>query len=85
MANNKIHLRVIVSGAETVVEANLNAPLQTVAQHALNQTEQQGRPLPEWEVRDANGAILDLTRKVETFGFDSSTVLYLQPKVGVAG
>jgi hypothetical protein len=82
---NKITLDVIVNGTPTAVEANIKAPLQVVAQQALNQTHQQGKPLSEWQLCDTAGTVLDLSRTVESYGFASGTTLYLQPKVGVNG
>ena len=67
------------------MQANPEAPLQVVAQHALNQTHNQSRQLSEWELRDAQGASLDLSRTVESYGFTNDTLLYLQPRVGVNG
>lgn len=78
-------LRIIVNGTPTDVEANVNQPLHVVAQHALNQTQQQGRPLSEWELRDSTGNVLDLNRTVESYGLVSGATLYLQPTVGVNG
>ena len=80
-----ITLRIIVNSTPTDVEANPNQQLHVVAQHALNQTNQQGRPLSEWELRDSNGNVLDLGRTVESYGLSSGTTLYLQPTVGVQG
>jgi len=82
---NKITLEIIVNGTQTTVDTNINAPLQVVAQHALNQTHQEGKPLAEWQLCDSAGTFLDLTRTVESYGFASGTTLYLQPKVGVNG
>jgi hypothetical protein len=84
-AENKIQVVVVVNGTETLVEANVNAPLHTVAQHALNQTGNDGRPLPEWEFKDQNGRALELDRKVGEFGFGPGTLLYLTLAVGVNG
>ena len=85
MADNKISLVVVVNGAETTVEANINAPIQVVAQHALNSTGDHARPLSEWELKDDQGRTLDLSRKVKDFGFADGAVLYLTLAVGVNG
>jgi Protein of Unknown function (DUF2604) len=82
---NKIQLVVVVNGVETPVEANTNAPLRTVAQHALNATGNSGRPLSDWELKSDAGVPLDLDRTVGSFGFASLTVLYLTVSVGVNG
>ena len=85
MADNKISLRVVVNGAETIVSANVNAPLQTVAQHALNQTGNQGRPLADWQLKDASGNILDVGQKVGDLGLAGGALLYLTLGVGANG
>jgi hypothetical protein len=82
---NKVSLVIVVNGDETEVEANLNAPLHTVAQHALNDSGNQGRPLSDWEFKNEAGQLLDLNRKVGDFGFAPGTVLYLTLLVGVNG
>lgn len=82
---HKITIRVIVNGTPTDVEANTHQPLRVVAEHALIQTHQQGRPLAEWELRDGAGNVLDLNRAVESYGIASGATLFLQPTVGVAG
>lgn len=84
-SSNKIAIKVVVNGTETLVQANLNEPLHVVAQHALNQTHNGGRPLSEWELKDASGHVLDLSQKVSGFQFAENTILYLQPTVGVNG
>jgi hypothetical protein len=80
-----MQLIVVVNGVETVVDANLNAPLQAVAQHALNASGNHGRPLADWELKDARGQLLALDRAVSSFDFAPSTVLYLTLSVGVNG
>ncbi len=85
MPDNNIPLRVVVNGAEVTVKANVNAPLQTVAQHALNETGNQGRPLADWQLKDASGNILDLATKVGEFAFSAGALLYLTLRVGANG
>lgn len=85
MASHQIQIVVVVNGFETVVDANLEAPLRTVAEHALQQTGHHGRPLDDWELKDANGKALDLSRKVGDFKFPPHVVLYLTLRVGVNG
>lgn len=84
-SKNKISLTIVVNGAETPVEANVNAPLHTVAEHALKESGNTGRPLSDWELKDPNGTPLDLSRKVGEYAFGDGTVLYLTLTVGVNG
>lgn len=85
MDRNKDTLTVIVNGTPTEVEANRNAPLHTIIPRALQQTENEGQPPENWELRDAAGTLLDLDRKIGEFGFDDDTVLSLNLKAGVGG
>lgn len=80
-----IVLTVVVNGQQTKVEANPEAPLHTVIPKALEQTGNAGQPPDNWELRDASGALLDLSKKIEEFGFHSNTVLFLNLKAGVGG
>jgi hypothetical protein len=82
---NKVPLVVVVNGTPTPIEANLNAPLRTVAQHALNETGNNGRPLQDWELKDLAGAPLDLDRKVGEYRFAAGAELFLTVTVGVNG
>lgn len=83
--DNKIKLVVVVNGAPTVVEANLNAPLRTVVGQALDQTNNTGQPPENWELRDGAGQILDLGAKIGSFGFGADTRLFLNLRAGVGG
>lgn len=81
----KIELTVIVNGQPTGVEANLNAPLHTIVPKALEQTGNTGQPPENWELRDSAGNLLDGSRKIETFGFEPGTHLFLNLKAGIGG
>ena len=84
-SKNKVQLAVVVNGVETLVEANLNAPLRTVAEHALQASGNTGRPLADWEFKDERGEPLALDRTVGSYNFAENTVLYLTLSVGVNG
>lgn len=81
----KVALAVVVNGQATVVEANVNAPLHTIIPKALEQTGNTGQPPDNWELRDAQGTLLDTSQKISSFGFDSDTKLFLNLKAGVGG
>jgi hypothetical protein len=85
MPGNKIELTVVVNGQETVVEGNVNAPLQTIIPRALDQTGNSGQPPENWELRDAQGTLLDTGKKIGTFNFTADTRLFLNLKAGVGG
>jgi hypothetical protein len=82
---NQVELALVVNGQPTLVTANLNAPLQTVIQRALERTGNAGQPPENWELRDAGGALLDLDRKIGDFNFPPDVRLFLNLKAGVGG
>ncbi len=85
MNKNKETLTVIVNGTSTEVEANVNAPLETIIPKALHQTGNQGQPPENWELKDAAGNPLDLKTKIGDFHFPEDVKLFLSLKAGIGG
>ena len=83
--NNKITLTVVVNGRETEVEANVNAPLQTIIPEALRETGNTGQPPENWRILDQPGNQLDPNRKIEDYNLIGGTKLFLSLKEGVGG
>jgi Protein of Unknown function (DUF2604) len=81
----KITLAVVVNGQSTNVEANPEGPLRTIIEPALQQTGNAGQPPDNWELRDVNGTLLDLQKKIEDFQFPANARLFLNLKAGVGG
>jgi hypothetical protein len=81
----KILLNVIVNGHPVPVEGNVDAPLRTVVEHALEKSGNSGQPVENWELRDATGQVFDLSRKIGEFNFPAGTNLFLNLKAGVGG
>lgn len=67
------------------VEGNAHAPLRTLVPKALELTGNVGQPVENWELRDAEGQLLDLAKKVGEFAFVAGTKLFLTLKAGVGG
>jgi hypothetical protein len=84
-SKNEITLNVVVNGQSTEVEANVNAPLRTVVNKALQQTSNAGQPVENWELRDAAGRVLDPERKVMDSGAVEGATLFLNLMAGVGG
>lgn len=82
---NKIDLIFIINGANFPLEANLNAPLGAAVEQALSGSGNTSRPASEWQVRDANGVLLEIQRKLNDFGFNDGTRLFLSLAVGAGG
>jgi hypothetical protein len=82
---NKITIVFIVNGEDVAVEANLNAPLQTARNKALELSHNTGRPPEEWEIRDERGQMLDSAAKISSFEFTDGIRLFLTLRVGAGG
>jgi len=78
-------LTVVVNGTPTEVEFNQNAPLHTIIPKALQQTGNQGQPPENWELKDLNGVLLDLDKKIGDFNFSPDVKLFLSLKAGIGG
>ena len=86
MSNQKkISITVVVNGQPTVVETTEDAPLGKIIPYALRQTENSGQPAENWELRDGDGNLLDLTKKIGDYGFPPKVRLFLNLKAGVGG
>lgn len=84
MANLQ-ELVVVVNGQQTTVEVEPHAPLQTIIPKALEQTGNTGQPPTNWELRDAEGSLLNLSQKIEDFQFPADAKLFLNLKAGIGG
>ena len=86
MANqNDVAITVVVNGKPTPLSANLHAPLKTVIPRALELSGNVGQPPDNWELRDANGQLLDQDRKVADLGISAGATIFLNLKAGVGG
>ena len=81
----KITITVVVNGQPTVVDAIEDDPLGTIIPDVLRQTENSGQPPENWELRDSDGTLLDLDKKIGDYGFPEKTRLFLNLKAGVGG
>jgi uncharacterized protein DUF2604 len=85
MADHKRNLVIIVNGVPVEVERNANAPLLSVVEKALHESGNVGQPVESWEMRDAQGNILDPSRKIGDFDFPEGVKLFLSLKAGIGG
>ena len=81
----KISITVVVNGKPTVVDTPEDVPLRAIIPDALSQTDNSGQPPENWELRDADGNLLDLDKKIEDYPFTDKTRLFLNLKAGVGG
>lgn len=82
---NLVELIFIINGLNVTLQANVNAPLAEAVAKALADSGNTGRPPSEWQVRDANGVLLDTQRKLKDFNFTDGTRLFLSLGVGAGG
>jgi hypothetical protein len=75
----------IVNGEDVPIATNVRPPLREAVARALTQSGNTGRPVDDWEVRDANGALLDTSRRIEDFAFSSGVRLFVSLRVGAGG
>lgn len=85
MTAQKQVLTIVVNGVPTEIERNVNAPLKSTIEKALEQTGNTGRPLDDWELRDIQGNVLDLGRKIGDYQFPADVKLFLNLKAGIGG
>ena len=81
----KISISVVVNGQLTVVDATEDEPVGDIIPGALRQTGNSGQPPDNWELRDADGILLDLSKTIGDYGFDDKVRLFLNLKAGVGG
>lgn len=82
---NKVEITIIVNGQPVPIELQLHAPLHVAAQKALNDSGNSGQSLQNWELRDADGQVLDMNKKGEDYGITVAKKLFLNLKAGVGG
>lgn len=83
--DRKITLAFIINGQEVSIGTNVEAPLEASVRKALHDSGNTGRSFEEWEVRDASGALLDVTRKVVDLHLSDGVRLFVSLKVGAGG
>ena len=82
-ALKKTPINVVVNGQPTVVDAVREDALGSIIEPALHQTGNSGQPPGDWELRDADGSLLDLDKKIEDYPFTEKIQLFLTLKAGV--
>jgi len=81
----EIPLKIVVSGNAVTVIADMHATMQKVVIDALQQSNQVGQPPENWELKDDQGNVLDLSKKVKEFRLTPNATLFLSLKAGAAG
>jgi hypothetical protein len=80
------HVVVVVNGAATTVIIKGNPTLLEVIETALQQTQNSGQPVENWELRGPDDApILDLSTKIKKLDLEDNDQLFLNLRAGVGG
>lgn len=86
MDEHPIDIAVIINGQPIALDqVAVKAVLRTIVERALSKSGNSGQPVDNWELRDANGQILDLQKTVEHYGIIGGAKLFLNLKAGVGG
>lgn len=81
-----ISLIFIINGESYTVAANVNAQMVSAVEKALTDSGNTGRRDPgEWELRDGNGAFLEIGRRIGELGLHDGSRLFLSLKVAAGG
>ena len=83
-SNEKFKISFIINGEPTKVNVNVNAPLKVAVLKALEESENMGRPLEDWQVK-FNGVVLDMNEKFEKLNIPNNSELFLSLKAGEGG
>lgn len=81
----QIDIVVIVNGSPETIKIKLDQPLLLLLKKALEETENTGQPVENWELRSSEGVELDLGQDVGTAGLKDGDVLSANLKTGAAG
>jgi hypothetical protein len=86
MSNDKkITLTVVVASTPIKIETNINVPLQSVAEKAIDETHQAVKDLNRWEMTTQAGAVLNYGTKVGDAGLKDGETILMNIRTGVTG
>ncbi|HEY3292824.1 MAG TPA: DUF2604 domain-containing protein [Candidatus Nanopelagicaceae bacterium] len=83
--NPNIEVTVVVSGQPTTVKVNIHEKVENLVREALHQTGNQGQPPGNWELRTADGIMIDQNLSIENAGIVEGMKLFLSPHAGAGG
>jgi Protein of Unknown function (DUF2604) len=84
-ASQSIELTIVVSGQPERVHTNVHQKLAEVVREALNLSGNHGQPPSDWELRTADGVLLDQSLTVGAAALTSGMTLFLNPHAGAGG
>jgi len=82
---SSVNIEVVVNGQPTRLRIDCDAPLRSLIEPALVQTETVALPMHEWEMRTIDGEVLQLDRTIRQHGFEEGARLWLNLRAGYTG
>jgi hypothetical protein len=84
-SEQSIELTVVVSGQPVRLKVNVGQTLEHLVHEALQKSGNKGQPPSEWELRTADGTLLNQSLTVGAVGLKDGATLFLSPKTGAGG
>ncbi len=83
--SESILVHVVVSGQPTAVKANIHQTVEHLVKEALKESGNKGQAPSEWELRTADGTLIDQSLAIGAAGIVNGTTLFLSPRAGAGG
>lgn len=83
--SGNISTHVVVSGQATPITINQNQTAEHLVKEALRESGNKGQPASEWELRTADGTLIEQALKIDAAGIRDGATLFLNPRAGAGG
>jgi len=80
-----IHIEVVGSGTSCGFKITPQLTIGELAERCLNKSGNAGQPIAEWEMRNADGHLLEHGVTLKDAGVVSGQTLYMSPRAGIGG
>lgn len=84
-SSQNITVSVVVSGQATTIKVNVGQTAEHLVKEALRESGNKGQPASEWELRSADGRLIDQSVEISAAGVVNGMTLFLSPRAGVGG
>ena len=85
MTDKVIEFTFVVNGQAVPAKASIFDEIGETVAKALKDSGNSGQPLPNWELRDGSGQVIDMGKKIAELGIEEGATLFLNLKAGVGG
>ena len=83
--SESISVQVVVSGQATNLTVNVQQSVEHLVKEALKESGNKGQPASEWELRTADGTLVDQALRISAAGIANHAALFLNPRAGAGG